>query len=112
VLRSEHYKWSSYREHIGLEKKTLIKVGWILSQFWQGDKAFLKYKEFVEEGINGKVDTHGLTPVVLSVFSDRQSFKELDSSNIVREQIDLLNGFVQWLIILKKIDLYLQNGCF
>lgn len=56
VLRPEHYKWSSYRKYIGLEKKTLIKRDWILSQFGQGDKAFLKYKEFVEEGISGKID--------------------------------------------------------
>lgn len=57
VLRPEDYKWSSYREYIGLEEKTLVERNWLLRQFGSGSEAIQRYKTFVEEGLTSKLES-------------------------------------------------------
>ncbi|MEW6162909.1 MAG: transposase [Nitrospirota bacterium] len=59
VERPELYEWSSYPAYIGKQKqKSWMEYSWVLSRFGR-DKSMARrnYKEYVEEGLEGKIET-------------------------------------------------------
>lgn len=52
----QEYKWSSYRQYIGLEPRDVIKPHVVLEQFGKGKSAQRHYRKFVETDNEGPVD--------------------------------------------------------
>jgi len=51
------YRWSSYREYLNLRKSKWLDTDWVLQIFSSKSKleAMQRYKQFVEQGMDGKV---------------------------------------------------------
>ncbi|MBI5194784.1 MAG: transposase [Nitrospirae bacterium] len=77
VRKPEGYRWSSYTEYIGKEKKSKwLRCDWILGQYSLDDtRARKQYKAFVEEGLT----------------LNENPFKELKGRLILGNE-DLING--------------------
>lgn len=59
VERPELYEWSSYPTYIGKQKeKGWMEYSWVLSKFGRDKNTGRRnYREYVEEGIEGKIET-------------------------------------------------------
>jgi putative transposase len=48
----QDYRWSSYRELVGLDRARFSETGWLLEQFGRTrDRAIENYKQFVADGL-------------------------------------------------------------
>ncbi|MFQ5905880.1 MAG: hypothetical protein ACE5JA_04850, partial [bacterium] len=54
-----NYKWTSYRDYIGLNLESFVKPDVILRQFGRGNRARRSYEEFVLDDREGPVDWSG-----------------------------------------------------
>ena len=89
--RPENYKWSSYRQYIGLEKKKYPIEDKLILEYFSEDtkKGRIAYRKFVEEKMN-EISEYNLPPTYKDIVYGDEEFaiKVLEKSNRREEKID------------------------
>ena len=100
VKTPELYEWSSYPAYIGMQKeKSWMEYSWVLSRFGRDEgMARRNYKEYVEEGLEGKIETplkDLYARVILGGKEFREDIRRLLKRQKISDEIIEKKGFTE-----------------